>query len=174
MTFKRSTLVLAAAVALAAWFAAAMSPGRPPAAPLTTAPAPADARSADLAAEITRLRERLRPQATPNAGTRNPFLFASRPPVVRDAAPPIVDLAPLAADPLPARPRLTLSGLAEDAGPDGPVRTAILSGGGQLLFVQIGDTVTDGDASYTVERIDADAVDLRDVRDGGLRRLTFR
>ena len=68
-------------------------------------------------------------------------------------------------------PPLKLSGIAEDAGADGPVRIAFISGEGQLFMVKEGDTVT---TRYRVAKISADVVELIDVVDNSIRRLALR
>ena len=60
----------------------------------------------------------------------------------------------------PAPPALKLSGIAEDATPDGLVRTAILSGFGQLFLAKEGDNVTE---RYRVVQISSDVVELTDL-----------
>jgi hypothetical protein len=70
-----------------------------------------------------------------------------------------------------ALPPLKLSGIAEDAGPDGPVRQAFINGGGELFMVKEGDTVT---PRYRVAKISADVVELTDVIDNSVRRLALR
>jgi hypothetical protein len=74
------------------------------------------------------------------------------------------------------RPMLTLAGIAEDPGPEGggPVRTAIITGNGQLFLAKEGDTVTDRDVEYKVGNISGDSAELTDLRDGSVRRLTLR
>ena len=72
-------------------------------------------------------------------------------------------------------PRLTLAGIAEDPVPDGTalVRTAIISGGGQLFLAKESDVVSDGGDSYTVTTIAPDSVELTSLRDGTTRRLAL-
>jgi hypothetical protein len=72
--------------------------------------------------------------------------------------------------PPPVEP-LALVGLAEDEGADGPVRTAIISGGGDLFIVKEGDAVT---SRYQVAAIAADVVVLTDVAAGTSLRLALR
>jgi hypothetical protein len=180
MTLKRTTLGFVAIAALAAWFASAMTPGRPPLAPVVIAPAPIDATGEALASEIARLRERLRPEPAPREPTRNPFAFGSR----RRTAPAFP--APEPSTPTPfvaaAAPSdlgqaalgLSLSGIAEDAGTDGPARTAIIAGGAQLILARTGDTISDGGVEYTVESIAPDSVSLRAVGDGTIHRLSLK
>ena len=51
------------------------------------------------------------------------------------------------------------------------MRTAVISGLGQLFFAKVGDNVT---TRYTVTAIGADAVELRDVDDGETLRLALQ
>ena len=76
-----------------------------------------------------------------------------------------------AAPPVPTLPSLKLAGIAEDTEADGPRRTAIISGEGQLYMVKEGDAVT---PRYRVTRISADVVELVDVIDESVRRLALR
>lgn len=185
MSLKRKTIIFVGGVAFAAWFSAAMTPGRPHIASSAIRPAPIDSKGVVLSGEIERLRERLRPDAAPREATRNPFVFkssqraaaASRvgPTVGKDASAALVVVEP-------PRLRLTLAGIAEDPGPAGdagetagvPDRTAIIAGNGQLFLVKEGDTVTDRDVEYKVGKISADSAELTDPRDGTARRLTLK
>jgi hypothetical protein len=86
---------------------------------------------------------------------RNPFRFnTGRPPVERVTARPEVQ-APLE----PAAPVMTLAGIAESAGADGPVRTAIVSTPNELFMVKVGDRFA---MRYRVDRIGAEAVEIQD------------
>lgn len=172
MNLKRAAMILAAAGACAAWLSAAMTPARPrPVPPATTRATPIDARGAELADEIARLRDRLRPDATPRQPGRNLFSFGAAgsrpaPPVATKAALPEAPVAPAL-----AQPEMKLIGLAEDSGPDGAVRTAIISSDSQLFLAKEGESVT---ALYRVARISGDVVELTDVRDGATRRLALK
>jgi hypothetical protein len=180
MALKRTTIVVAGGAAFAAWLSAAITPGRPIAPVAAIAPAPVDASGAALAGEIARLRERLRPEPAPSQPARNPFTFQS----TRSAAAPIVPapaakdtgVAAAAVDVDVPRLRLTLAGIAEDPAPDGgaPVRTAIVSGNGQVFLAKEGDTVTDRGVEYRIGRISADSAELVDLRDSTVRRLTLK
>ena len=132
-----------------------------------------DARGENLAHEIERLHERLRPTESPRTPGRNLFTFHVAAP--RTAAPlPPPSSAPAIVEapaPLRAEPPLKLSGIAEDPGPDGPVRIAFISGDGQLYLAKIGDQVT---PRYRVERISTDVVELVDLTDNSIRRLAMR
>ena len=179
MNLKRTTIIFVSGAALAAWFSAAMTPARPPAVSHDVRPAPVDARGAALAGEIARLRERLRPEVTPREATRNPFVFRSikhAVPGSRVAATVEKDASTAAAVAEPPRLRLSLAGIAEDADPAGGglVRTAIISGNGQLFLAKEGDTVTDRDVAFKVGNISADSVELTDLHDGSTRRLTLK
>jgi hypothetical protein len=66
---------------------------------------------------------------------------------------------------------LKLEGLAEDRGDQGPVRTAIISGFGDIFLVKEGDHVT---LRYTVAKISPDAVELTDLTDNTALRLALR
>ena len=172
MNLKRTTTIALVGGALIAWLAGAATSNHtiPPATVLQQTAI--EKRGAELAGEIERLHERLAPVVTPRTPGRNLFSFramAARP------APPIA-LAPRAAltesAPAPiALPPLKLSGIAEDAGADGPVRIAFISGEGQLFMVKEGETVT---PRYRVAKISADVVELTDVIDQTVRRLALR
>jgi hypothetical protein len=91
----------------------------------------------------------------------------AEPTPVSVAAPARVEAPPLP-KPLPS---LKLAGVAEDPGDDGPARTAIISGEGQLFTVKEGENVT---TRYRVVKISADVVELLDLTDHTVRRLALR
>lgn len=63
-------------------------------------------------------------------------------------------------------------GIAEDPGPKGLVRTAIITGDAETVFVlAVGETLLD---RYKVEAIGADAVELKDIATNARRRLALR
>jgi hypothetical protein len=161
MNVKRIAMLGVAGGALAAWLASASTTGRPrimPAAP--HASSAVELRGAELAAEIARLRERLHPTTTPQAG-RNLFEFSSRASAVRaSAATPSTPMPTENPPPVFAPPPLTLVGIAEDSGPDGAIRTAIISGLGQLFFAKVGERVNE---RFQVTRISPDAAELIDT-----------
>ena len=138
---------------------------------LRSRPAAVDLRGAELATEVARLHERLRPVASPREPGRNLFVFHAEP-----ARPARAETVPAAA-PAPARPAviaqpsLTLSGIAEDPGPDGPVRIAFIAGEGQLFMVREGDRIA---SRYRVNRISSDVVELSDSVDNSIRRLAMK
>jgi uncharacterized small protein (DUF1192 family) len=170
MNLKRAATIVVVGGALLAWLAGAATSNRAiePAA-LLSVPA-IDTRGAALEREIARLHERLRPSATPNQTGRNLFSFRS----ARELPPPVAasHAALVEAPPLPAPlPPLKLAGVAEDPGADGPARTAIITGEGQLFTVKEGENVT---ARYRVVKISADVVELLDLTDNSVRRLALR
>ena len=168
MKLKRVLTLGVVGAALAAWFAAASTTGhRPITDNSVRKTTPVEMRGAELSAEIARLRERLHPTAALQAPIRNLFEFsrtapgrraaaASRPAVTDEPAPPLA--APLA----PPAASLRLVGIAEDAGPDGPIRTAIISGFGRLFFAKTGERVAE---RYEVARISGEAAELIDLND---------
>ena len=176
MNLKRTTVIFVGGGAFAAWLSAAITPGRPVVPLEVIAPAPIDASGAALAGEIARLRERLRPDPRPSEHARNPFAFQTARPAVTIPGPAANDatVAATAVD-LP-RLRLTLSGIAEDPSPEGSgsVRTAIITGNGQLFLAKDGDTVADRGVEYRVGNISADSAELIDLRDNTTRRLTLK
>jgi hypothetical protein len=176
MTLTRATKIGVAGGALAAWLAAAATSGiREPTKPITNVRSPIDRRGEMLATEVSRLHERLRPSAMPKQPGRNLFSFVSPKARSSPAREPIFSAARAAlSDALAARPPLPplkLSGIAEDATPDGPVRTAIVSGFGQLFFVKEGDRIRD---RYRVVKISSEVAELTDTDDGSTIRLALR
>lgn len=172
MNSKRTATLVITGGAVAAWLAGATPSNHNAPPPIVLAPHPLDARGAELASEIARLHERLRPTSTPRQPGRNLFSFKVN--SVRVAQQPIA-VAPLPAivDAPPPRTStaLKLAGIAEDDGPDGPVRTAFISGEGQLFMVKEGDSVT---SRYRVAKISADVVELTDLTDDSVRRLALK
>ena len=182
MNLKRTLAMALGCAAFAAWLSAAIAPARLPLAPAEHRAPTSDLSGAALAQEITRLHERLRPDSSPRDRPRNLFAFR----VGRAVAPPASQTSPAAVgEGVPSQVvgvpfGLRLSGLAEDVAPDttdtrgGVVRTAILSGHGQVFLVKDGDTVVDGDAVYMVGKVSAESVELTDRRDGTVHRLSLR
>jgi hypothetical protein len=176
MNLKRTAAIVVAGAALAAWLYAAVTPERR--SPVRAAGEPSaaalESNGAQLASEIARLHERLRPDAPPRQPARNLFAFRapaprSAPPV--DAPPPVITESAPVARPVRTPPLLKLAGIAEDPGADGPVRTAIISGDNQLFLVKLGDNVT---TRYRVSKISADVVELIDLDDESIRRLALK
>jgi hypothetical protein len=172
MNAKRTLTLVVIGAALIAWLAGAATSNRESAPPPTIARTPVDVQGADLAKEIARLHERLRPDAIPRQPGRNLFTYHA---AVKHPAPIVEAPKPALSEPVtaiaPAQPPLKLAGIAEDPGPDGPLRTAIISGDGQLFLVKEGEAVT---SRYRVARIAADVVELTDTLDGSTRRLALK
>ena len=75
MNVKRTLMLVVGGAALIAWFAGAATSNRE-LPPMTIAPRPAvDLKGADLAIEIARLHDRLRPDAKPRQPGRNLFSY---------------------------------------------------------------------------------------------------
>jgi hypothetical protein len=171
---KRTATIVVVGGAFLAWLAGAATSNR------ALAPQPIAQRTAievrgdELAVEVARLHERLRPTATPRRPGRNLFSFQAAAARAVPVAPLVVTPAPALVE-APAAPAaqipLKLAGIAEDAGPEGPVRTAIISAPGQLFLVKEGETVM---MRYRITRISADVVELVDLGDNSVRRLALR
>ena len=171
MNFKRTATSLVVGAVLIAWLAGAATSKRAIPPPIIPPPQAIDARGVELTKEIARLRDRLRPTTPPAEPRRNLFTFrATTPPAAHDArsTPSSTIEAPA---PRISEPALKLAGIAEDDGADGPDRTAIISGEGQLFMVKEGDSVA---GRYRVARISSDAVELADVNAGVVRRLVMK
>ena len=111
---------------------------------------------AELAAEVARLRARLRPTEEPQQPARNLFQFANR------TAAPSADLlreasSPAGAPPAAPAPSFILVGFAVESAVDGPERTAIVSAFGDVFLVKDGDTLA---SQYRIVRVEADAVEM--------------
>lgn len=171
MQWKRTLTFVAVGGAAIAWFAGAATSNREIPPPVIATHQPVDAQSADLAKEIARLHDRLRPDATPRQPGRNLFAFRAAPQPVA----PQPSVAPALSEPVapvrPPQPPMQLAGIAQDDGPDGAVRTAIVSSGGQVFLVKPGDAVT---TRYRVARVGEDVVELTDTIDGSIRRLALK
>ena len=170
MNATRTLTYVVISAGLIAWLAGAATSNREIAAVPVVTHAPIDAHGENLSKEIARLHERLRPDATPRQPGRNLFTFRPAARVAAPSMPEAPHAAVVEAPPMIA-PSLKLVGLAEDDNPDGPVRSAIISGDGQLFIVKIGDSVT---PRYIVTNIGADVVELTDVTDHTIRRLALK
>jgi len=173
MNAKRAAAIVVVGGALAVWLASAASSGnRDRAYPLVVTRHAINARAEVLSAEIAKLHEHLRPTAVRRQPGRNLFSYAarqSRPDPAPAAAPRPALIEP---PPAAAPPPLKLVGMAEERSADGGVvRTAILSGSGQLLLVKEGDSAT---PRYRVARISADVVELSDLIEGTALRLALK
>ena len=170
MNIKRTATIGVVGGALAVWLAAAgTSDVRVVPAPVVTR-TPIEKSGADLASEIAKLHERLRPAATPRQDGRNLFQFNARRPAPAPGRPAASAERVDTPAPPPSTPPFRLSGIAEDPGPDGPIRTAIISSPGELFLVTEGDMVT---PRYRVARISADVVELVEIDTDAALRLAF-
>lgn len=132
-----------------------------------------EALAADVQAQAGRLRDRLASAPAPRSSERNPFKFSSRPPSRPRAieAPAQVPVAPELKPDL-REPVLELIGVAESASPQGTIRTAMITGGfNELMMVTAGHRIL---GRYDVVAVGADAVELKDLQTGGIRRLVLR
>jgi hypothetical protein len=158
MNIKRIATLSTAGAVLAAMIAGATTSGVRRAAPVAIAPntTAIELQGAELAAEVARLRARLRPTDQPQEPARNLFQFNART-TPSSAPPPLTESAvPVAAVPPP--PPLSLIGFAAE----GATRTAIVFGFGDLFLVREGDQIG---AQYRVARIDADGVVVTNTSD---------
>jgi hypothetical protein len=171
MNVKRTLTIAAIGGALAAWLAGAATSTRPAIHVPASTREPIEKSGAELASEIDRLHERLRPTAAPRQPARN--LFAYRASAAAPAARPLAAPKPLAPPALlvPPLPALKLAGIAEDDAPEGAERTAFITGEGQLFMVKEGETVP---PRYRVTKISSDVVELVDTVDNTIRRLALR
>jgi hypothetical protein len=172
MDVKRTVMIGVAVGAVAVWISSAATSNQRTVVPVVrTKPTVIDKSGAELALEVQRLHDRLRPSDTP-IHSRDLFRYSAR-----AAAPPIAPAAPAVAPPPVVVPSvetvmpLKLEGLAEDRGDQGPVRTAIISGFGDIFLVKEGDNVT---LRYKVAKISPDAVELTDLTDHTALRLALR
>src|SRR6266481_6318005 len=93
MNLKRTATIAVVGGALAAWLAGAATSNRSIAPPILLPAAPIEARGAELANEIARLHERLRPTATPRQPRRNLFVYHAPDPRAATIAPSATDPA---------------------------------------------------------------------------------
>ena len=171
MNFKRTATSLVVGAVLIAWLAGAATSKRAIPPPIIPPPQAIDARGVELTKEIARLRDRLRPTTPPAEPRRNLFTFRATNPLAAHDARSTPSSTIEAPAPRISEPALKLAGIAEDDGADGPDRTAIISGEGQLFMVKEGDSVA---GRYRVARISSDAVELADVNAGVVRRLVMK
>jgi hypothetical protein len=176
MNRTRVALLGLLAVLLAVWVSSASLPSAPAeTAAARAAREAAAAKPAPLAFDVTAAAERLRVQRreapAPRGQGRNPFEFAT----VTTPAPPRVVAPPPPAAPTepapPPPPPLTLSGIVDKTVGDQQVRTAVISGLGQLFFAKTGDTIA---TRYEVTAISPDVVELRDIYTKQTTRLALR
>ena len=163
-----------------AWLASAAGVTRAPRAPKViqrTSDVQLDVLASDVQAQAARLRERLAAAPAPSGADRNPFRFGpahavprrASAPVTRPVAPP----APVMPAELDARePSIELIGITESRKGNAVLRTAmIMSGANELLMAAAGQRVLE---RYEIVTVGPDAVELRDLTTGTLRRLVLR
>lgn len=161
---------------LVAWIAAAADSARSSRVIVVEGERPRElTRAEQIAAEIqsqaTRLRARLAAAPVPSAGGRNPFSFNEAAParathrVTAAGVPEAVEAAE------PVTVPLTLSGIAEDTSADGTIRTAVLSGLGDVFLAKAGDTIA---SRFRIVAVGADAVEILDISSGATVRLGLR
>lgn len=176
MTPKRAAAWTLVAALAAAWLASAAGvigqppTRRPPVRPQLSAET--EAISFDVQAQAARLRQRLATAPAPHP-VRNPFTFEARQSMPKRTAAPSAGLPPPAPPIAPPDidPVLTLIGVAEDSEETGVVRTAMIVGvGDELFLVRVGQSV----GRYQVVAIGADAVELKDSASDRVRRLGLR
>jgi hypothetical protein len=173
MDVKRTVMIGVAGGAVAVWIAAAATSNTRTVAPVVVSkPNVVDKSGAELAVEVRRLHERLRPSDTP-IHSRDLFRYVPRSSSSAASSVAAVPVAPPLPEPPPAAmvSPLKLEGLAEDQGAQGPVRTAIISGFGDIFLVKEGESVT---LRYRVAKISSDAVELTDLTDNTPLRLALR
>ena len=170
MNLKHAATIVTTGGALAAWFAGSVTSNRTVAPPPAITRPPIDVRSAELATEVSRLHDRLQPSTAPRQPARNLFRFRPVPQAHAVVSAAAAQLPPEAPAPPPVVP-MRLVGMAEDPGPDGPLRVAFISAEGQLFNVKEGETFLQ---KYRVTKISADVVELTDAIDGSIRRLALR
>ena len=176
MTAKRAAAYLGALSLCAAWLASAagivmrstLDPEQTP--PVKTSGT--ETLAAEVQAQALRLRERMAAPPAPREPIRNPFSFVVREEPTRRASAPSAVPQPAAEPQAVAEPPLSLIGVAEQQGPKGPVRTAIVTADSDEVFMlKEGDVLG---ARYRVQAVGADSLELTDLVTGALRRLVLR
>src|SRR5688572_29184709 len=167
LKWKAAATVATGVTALAGWLATPAAPARGTA---RSAGAPRSAPvTVSLEQEAARLAVGNRAATAFERPNRNPFQFSVAPAPARRR---VVAEATVAESTVPQAPvfPFRLTGMARDDSSGTPVRTAILSSTTALVLARVGDTVAD---SYRIDRVDDDGVDVVDVRDGRVIRLTL-
>jgi hypothetical protein len=175
MQVRRTIWFGLASIAVTTWLTAASSPDVRPAAapPAPQPPSQLEQSAAAMQAEVARLHARIGPTAVPER-RRDLFRFSPRPPRVASAVQAgVADVAPPAPPdtPVAASPALTLIGIAEEPSADGLVRTAIVSGPGDLFLVKSGDRIGD---RFRVGEVLAGSVELFDTSTDARTTLALR
>ena len=172
MNLRRIAWLGVTSIAVASWFSAASTPElrTPSLVERASSTRDLDRSAAAMQSEVARLHDRIAPTATPSHA-RDLFRFVGRAPrpVTGASQQPAAQAAEVPVE-TPARPTLQLIGVAEDESADGIVRTAIVSGLGDLFLVKPGDIVA---GQYLVERVTSDAVQLTDTSTSASTTLTL-
>lgn len=177
MTLTRTVAWIGGLTLAAAWLASAAGVGRQ--ARVVRVPAPTDdaervvSLAADVQKQAGRLRQRLLAAPAPQAPTRNPFAFAERrlpPSRMQPQSSPTPHIEP---SPSVTELPLALIGIAEEQTAAGLVRTALVAGptDDDLHMLTTGQTLAD---RYHVVTVGSDAVELRDLVTGAVRRLALK
>jgi hypothetical protein len=179
MTLRKAAVYGSGAALLVAYLASANMPAQDSDAarertiqPVATAGT--ESLAVEVSAQAARLHARMAQAPIPESNQRNPFAFGPAPRSARSAERMVT--ATVTPDPgvvfTPSPPVLTLMGIAEEASPTGPRRTAVVGGEGDTIYMVVeGQTIGD---RYKVNKIGADAVELEDLQTHGYRRIAMR
>lgn len=181
MKASREIVAIGGTALLVAWIAAAADLARAPRVVVVEHERPreltrAERIAADIESQSVRLRARLATAPMPSAKGRNPFRFSE--PAARRVHPAAIPqaaesdaaaAAPGASAPLTIP--LTLSGIAEDTSAAGTIRTAVLSGLGDVFLAKPGDVIL---SRFQIVAVGADAVEILDTASGATVRLGLR
>lgn len=180
MKASREIVAIGGTALLVAWIAAAADLARAPRVVVVEHERPreltrAERIAADIESQSVRLRARLATAPMPSAKGRNPFRFSE--PAARRVQPAAIPQAAesdaAAAAPSASAPTipLTLSGIAEDTSAAGTIRTAVLSGLGDVFLAKPGDVIL---SRFQIVAVGADAVEILDTASGATVRLGLR
>jgi len=169
MNASRAALMVVGVNLVAVWAAAAAggraAPTQPAASPQVVADEAVGGARASLLAAAGRL-EALTRREVPAPMVRDPFRFgaesrpAGRRAQQRSELEPVAEAEDAAATPVDTEPDIVLQGMAESAGVESVVRTAILRAGSELILASLGTRVGD---RYEVVALNADSVELEDT-----------
>lgn len=169
---QAAAILFGGAGLVVAWFA--VPPGHAPGS--VTDPTMAERQRTELVAaslrvETDRLRTVVDSETAPTPPSRNPFRFeVPRPARVTRLVPlPAIELPP--APVRPPVPVLSLVGIAENATPEGPSRTAVVSGMGQLFLVKEGEQFG---GMFRVLRVGTESLELLNTRDNVTIRMALK
>jgi hypothetical protein len=168
MTYRGVAALVLSVVAAGAWLVIATGlvmapPARTPPEP-TPVTSPLDPAIRSVQSQSARLHAYLASVPVLAPPSRDPFAFSRQAPQGRGqrtgfSAGPATGPGAVA---VVARPALALAGIAEDASIDGPVRTAIISGMGQVFLVKEGEPFG---VRFEVVRLGAESALIRDRLD---------